>query len=560
MAVRKPHKERVRKQQEQKKLREQKEERTSLNDVNQTVEQSKSVQNNGLRQKQLRYQKNSELVKKKDQLLNMFDLNDEKEASLNVERHLLAGMLYLERSDYQQFLTIYGNLTAEDFYDALNAVVFSAIVEDYKQQYDNTDNNQIPIRVNLANVNNLILHTDKKEVADLYVNAHEAEFLVELSGLEVNSYNIINNANLVKRYSNRRQLLQQLTKLATEMDVNDPSKTQENFANFSRLYNKLLDDEDADNSLTPATVTANEWLAHIQRLYSGDVEQEGLSLGTFTGLNQVLTGLRPGQMITIGARPAMGKTAFAINLIRQELANDSTFIEEKRKPTIAMFSLEMNRSEILERFASSITGIKGQKIRVGDLTEDDLRNLMLFINDDTKGLYINDNPNITTAEIESQLLKLKEQQGHLDLVVIDYLQLINSNLRSDNRQQEVSQISRDIKKIAKSLEVPIVSLVQLSRSLEMRQDKRPTLSDIRESGSIEQDSDIVMFLYRDDYYERNDMSNDEENEDNLSEMEIIVAKNRQGERSTVKMVFFKDTSLFDEMHYINDNSETENAN
>lgn len=560
MAVRKPHKERVRKQQEQNKLRKQKEERTSLNDVNQTVEQSKSVQNNGLRQKQLRYQKNSELVKKKDQLLNMFDLNDEKEASLNVERHLLAGMLYLERSGYQQFLTIYGNLTAEDFYDALNSVVFSSIVEDYKQQYDNTDNNQIPIRVNLANVNNLILHTDKKEVADLYVNAHEAEFLVELSGLEVNSYNIINNANLVKRYSNRRQLLQQLTKLATEMDVNDPSKTQENFANFSRLYNKLLDDEDADNSLTPATVTANEWLAHIQRLYSGDVEQEGLSLGTFTGLNQVLTGLRPGQMITIGARPAMGKTAFAINLIRQELANDSTFIEEKRKPTIAMFSLEMNRSEILERFASSITGIKGQKIRVGDLTEDDLRNLMLFINDDTKGLYINDNPNITTAEIESQLLKLKEQQGHLDLVVIDYLQLINSNLRSDNRQQEVSQISRDIKKIAKSLEVPIVSLVQLSRSLEMRQDKRPTLSDIRESGSIEQDSDIVMFLYRDDYYERDDMSNEEENEDNLSEMEVIVAKNRQGERSTVKMVFFKDTSLFDEMHYINDNSETENAN
>ena len=188
------------------------------------------------------------------------------------------------------------------------------------------------------------------------------------------------------------------------------------------------------------------------------------------------------------------------------------------------------------------------------MNEEELRNLMLFVNDDTQGLYINDNPNITTAEIESQLLKLKEQQGHLDLVVIDYLQLINSNLRTDNRQQEVSQISRDIKKIAKSLEVPIISLVQLSRSLEARQDKRPTLSDIRESGSIEQDSDIVMFLYRDDYYERDDTSNNDDGEDgNVSEIEVIVAKNRQGERATVKMLFLKDISRFQEVKYV-DNS------
>ena len=372
--------------------------------------------------------------------------------------------------------------------------------------------------------------------------------------MEANTTNIRNNASLVKRFSNRRQLLNQLTTLATEMDVNNPAKTQENFANFTRLYNKLLDDENNDNTLTPATITANEWLAHVQKLYSGDVEQEGLSLGTFNNLNQVLTGLRPGQMVTIGARPAMGKTAFAVNLIRQELQNDSTFQEEKRKPTIAMFSLEMNRSEILERFAASLTGIKGQNIRTGNVNEEELRNLMLFVNDDTQGLYINDNPNITTAEIESQLLKLKEQQGHLDLVVIDYLQLINSNLRTDNRQQEVSQISRDIKKIAKSLEVPIISLVQLSRSLEARQDKRPTLSDIRESGSIEQDSDIVMFLYRDDYYERDDTSNDDDGEDgNVSEIEVIVAKNRQGERATVKMLFLKDISRFQEVKYV-DNS------
>lgn len=556
MATRKPHKERIRKQRERERAAQaqhQSEERTSLNDVNKTVEQSKSVQNNGLRQKQLHYQKNSEIIKKKDQLLSMFDFNNEKDSSLNAERHLLGGLLYLDRSDYQDFLTVYGNLISADFYDALNAVIYDAIINDYKQQYDNTGNDE-NININIAHVNSLILNTPQKEVADLYENANGVAFLVELQGLEANTTNIRNNASLVKRFSNRRQLLNQLTTLATEMDVNNPAKTQENFANFTRLYNKLLDDENNDNTLTPATITANEWLAHVQKLYSGDVEQEGLSLGTFNNLNQVLTGLRPGQMVTIGARPAMGKTAFAVNLIRQELQNDSTFQEEKRKPTIAMFSLEMNRSEILERFAASLTGIKGQNIRTGNVNEEELRNLMLFVNDDTQGLYINDNPNITTAEIESQLLKLKEQQGHLDLVVIDYLQLINSNLRTDNRQQEVSQISRDIKKIAKSLEVPIISLVQLSRSLEARQDKRPTLSDIRESGSIEQDSDIVMFLYRDDYYERDDTSNDDDGEDgNVSEIEVIVAKNRQGERATVKMLFLKDISRFQEVKYVDNN-------
>lgn len=540
-------------------LQEQQQNRTSLNDVDETVEQSKTVQNDSSRQQQLHYQKVREIAKKKEQLLSMFDMSNEKTTSLNAERHLLGGLLMMNRSDYQNFLTVSGNITTDDFYDALDSVVYEAIINDYKTQYENTTQED-SIAVNIANVNNFIKSTNKVEVADLYQNANELVFITELAELEPNSSNIVNNARLVKQFSNRRRLLKQLTDFATDIDVNDPSKTQQNYANFTRLFNELMVDEDADNSLTPANISANEWLAHVQKLYSGDVVQEGLSLGTYNTLNKVLTGLRPGQMITIGARPAMGKTAFAVNLIRQELQNDSMFKEQKRKPVVAMFSLEMNRSEILERYAASVTSIKGQDIRVGNLSEKDLRNLIMFVNDDTEGLYINDNPNITTAEIESQLLKLKEQQGHLDLVVIDYLQLINSNLRTDNRQQEVSQISRDIKKIAKSLEVPIISLVQLSRSLEMRQDKRPTLSDIRESGSIEQDSDIVMFLYRDDYYEIDNNQDEEEQDNNMSEMEIIVAKNRQGERATVKMVFFKDISLFDEMHYIQDNNENVTEN
>ena len=387
----------------------------------------------------------------------------------------------------------------------------------------------------------------------LYDAAGGREYLLTLRDSVPSTANVKTYAKIVEEQYYLRSLIT-VSQNIIETAVSNNSNASDLLEYAEQKIYDIRQGSKDDDPKKLSDVIVNDVYDRLHKITGEEKEKYQAVPSGFSLLDRYITGLGKSDLILIGARPAMGKTAFAVNLIRQELQNDSTFQEEKRKPTIAMFSLEMNRSEILERFAASLTGIKGQNIRTGNVNEEELRNLMLFVNDDTQGLYINDNPNITTAEIESQLLKLKEQQGHLDLVVIDYLQLINSNLRTDNRQQEVSQISRDIKKIAKSLEVPIISLVQLSRSLEARQDKRPTLSDIRESGSIEQDSDIVMFLYRDDYYERDDTSNDDDGEDgNVSEIEVIVAKNRQGERATVKMLFLKDISRFQEVKYV-DNS------
>lgn len=255
----------------------------------------------------------------------------------------------------------------------------------------------------------------------------------------------------------------------------------------------------------------------LQKLSSEDSEKyRGLPTG-FRELDSITTGLNASDLLIIAARPGMGKTSFALNIA----AN----VAKKTNKDVAVFSLEMSKEQLAMRLLSSEARVVSNSLRTGELSGDDWERIAINAESLSKApLYIDDTSGITVAEIKAKTRRLK----NLGLIVIDYLQLMSSTRRTDNRVQEVSEITRSLKIMAKELNVPVITLSQLARGPEARTDKRPMLSDLRESGSIEQDADLVLFLFRDDYYTK-----EESKEPNIAE--CIIAKNRHGETRTVKL-------------------------
>ncbi|MCS4487951.1 replicative DNA helicase [Streptococcus sciuri] len=258
----------------------------------------------------------------------------------------------------------------------------------------------------------------------------------------------------------------------------------------------------------------------------------GLPTG-FRDLDRITTGLHPDQLIILAARPGVGKTAFALNVAQN--------VGTKQNQPVAIFSLEMSAEDLVNRFLASEGMVDARNLRTGRLTEQEWTNITIAQGALADApIYIDDTATIKVTEIRAKAHKLAKETDGLGLIVIDYLQLITGT-RPENRQQEVSEISRQLKILAKELRVPVIALSQLSRSVEQRQDKRPILSDIRDSGSIEQDADIVAFLYREDYYRRE--GNDTEVVDDKV-VEVILEKNRAGARGTVKLMFQKEYNKF----------------
>ncbi|MDQ0190928.1 replicative DNA helicase [Alicyclobacillus cycloheptanicus] len=266
----------------------------------------------------------------------------------------------------------------------------------------------------------------------------------------------------------------------------------------------------------------------IEQLFENAGRLTGVATG-YTDLDRMTSGFQKSDLIIVAARPSVGKTAFALNIAQN--------VAIREGQTVAIFSLEMSKDQLVQRMLCAEAYIDGHKLRTGALETEDWPRLSMGVS--TLGnapIYIDDTPGITVPEMRSKLRRLKSHAG-LGLVVIDYLQLIQGRRGSgENRQQEISEISRMLKQLARELEVPVISLAQLSRSVEQRQDKRPMLSDIRESGSIEQDADIVAFLYRDDYY------NPETEKKNV--VEIHIGKQRNGPTGTVELVFLKNYNKF----------------
>ncbi|MDQ0351522.1 replicative DNA helicase [Alkalibacillus filiformis] len=266
---------------------------------------------------------------------------------------------------------------------------------------------------------------------------------------------------------------------------------------------------------------------NIEQLHHHDEEVTGTATG-FRDLDQITSGFQKNDLIIIAARPSVGKTAFALN-IAQNVAIHSD-------ENVALFSLEMGAEQLVSRMLCAEGNIDAQRLRTGRLEEEDWSKLTMAMGSlSNAGIFIDDTPGVKINEVRSKCRRLKQESG-LGMIMIDYLQLLQGSGSSESRQQEVSEISRSLKALARELEVPVIALSQLSRGVEQRQDKRPMMSDLRESGSIEQDADIVGFLYRDDYYEE-----DSEKENII---EILIAKQRNGPIGTVELAFVKEYNKF----------------
>ena len=261
------------------------------------------------------------------------------------------------------------------------------------------------------------------------------------------------------------------------------------------------------------------------------VQNKGNITGLTTGFKQIdemTAGLQPGNLVIIAGRPGMGKTAFALNIAERSAINAGA--------SVLIFSIEMPAEEIGQRLISMHGRIESEKLKKGNLDVSDWENINYALNalNGTK-IVIDSTQSITVTEMRNKCRRLKLEQG-LDLVVVDYLQLMKGDDRSENRQQEISDISRSLKALARELQAPVIALSQLSRACETRTDHRPMLSDLRESGAIEQDADVVMFLYRDDYYNKDT--------DHPNEAEVIIAKQRNGPIGTVNLLWRPEYTKF----------------
>lgn len=415
-------------------------------------------------------------------------------------------------------------LQPADFYRKAHQLIFAKMVE------LESDGNPIdPVTVKNA------LDKDKQTE-----NVGGLAYLGELASAVPSAASVEYYAKIVHDKAIRRNLINAATKIINQgYDSEDTTDDILDQAEQSILH--VSEDNDQSGFQDMESVLSQS-LNNIEARSQNDSRITGLETG-YKQLDQMTTGFHPDELIIIAARPAVGKTAFALNIAQN--------VATQRNENVAIFSLEMSAESLVNRMLCAEGNIDANHLRTGNLTPDEWDSLMFAVGTlSNAGIYIDDTAGIKVSEIRARCRRLKKEKGSLGLIVIDYLQLIEGT-NPDNRQQEVSEISRQLKKLAKELEVPVIALSQLSRGVEQRQDKRPVLSDIRESGSIEQDADIVSFLYRDDYYQHdgdddnNDQGqNNQDDDSNISEVEVIIEKNRSGPRGTVKLLFAKSYNKF----------------
>lgn len=344
-------------------------------------------------------------------------------------------------------------------------------------------------------------------------------YLTKLAMSVVTAENLAQHLDIISKTSNMRRLIE----AADEISSMCYAAEEDAEVILDRAEQKVF--EIAEGRTAMGFTHIRDILVNsidtVEKLREAGGKIAGVPTG-FSDLDNMLAGLQKTDLILLAARPAMGKTAFALN-IAQHIAVNS------REP-VAIFNLEMSKEQIVNRMICSEALVENSKFRVGDLNVDDCSRLAQAIGTlSTAPIYIDDTPGIGISEIRAKCRRLAQSEKGLGLIVIDHIQLMQAGRRSDSRQQEISEISRSLKILAKELNVPVVALSQLSRAVESRTDKRPMLSDLRESGAIEQDADIVMFLYRDAYY------NPESEKHNIAE--CIIAKHRNGETGKIELVY-----------------------
>lgn len=373
--------------------------------------------------------------------------------------------------------------------------------------------------------------TDELDKKNLLSQIGDVEYLSEIINSVASPANVDEYIKIVEEKAIRRRLIETSLEIEREGYNSDDSLNDLLDNAEKKMLNVVKTRKGTEFRKIQEVITSYQ--ANLEKLSEKDGNITGLITG-FDDIDDLTSGFHENELIIIAARPAMGKTAFALNL--------ATNVAMKNNKTVALFNMEMGAEQLVNRMIASEGQIEGWKLTSGNLQKSDWNKLDEAISrlSDTK-IFIDDTPGMTISEIRAKCRRLAASEGDLGIVIIDYLQLISGSAKyAGNRQQEIAEISRSLKTLAMELKIPIVALAQLSRSVEAREDKRPLLSDLRESGSIEQDADIVAFLYRDDYYTKKI-----ENDENTSKSEFIVAKHRNGATKTIPLLFKRNISKFE---------------
>lgn len=425
--------------------------------------------------------------------------------NVEAEQAVLGAMLL----SHDAVIVAMEKLQSRDFYRDVHRIIFEAM------EYLHRENKEIDV---------ITLPDELKRMKKLD-DVGGLEYVLNLPNQVGSAVNIEYYANIVAEKALARNLISTCTELTTEA-YDGQKETEALLDDAERRILQLSDTKNRGDFASVGTVVEMT-LDKITKLYENKAGLTGLPTG-FRDLDRMTSGLQPSDLILVAARPSMGKTAFTLNIAQN--------VGVRQHKTVAFFSLEMSQEQLVQRLLCQIAHIDSQKLRTGQLNSDEEWTRLTDACDKLyeSPIYIDDTPGISVAEMRSKARRLKSEHG-LDLIIVDYLQLMQGR-NAESRQQEISEISRSLKALARELKVPLIALSQLSRSVESRQDKRPMLSDLRESGALEQDADIVSFLYREDYY-------DKETE-NQHITEVILAKHRNGPVGSVKLYFKNEFTLF----------------
>ena len=435
--------------------------------------------------------------------------------NIEAEQAVLGAMMI----DKGAISSVTENLRDDDFYREAHRVIFNAIVKLY----------------NKNEAVDLITVTDVLKAEGKLDDVGGIAYITSLANAVPTAANVQYHANIVAEKSTMRQLV----KVSTEIAAMGYEGGDEVNVMLDQAESRILEiaNRKKRSDFTPISDVLMNSVQDIEKLLRNKGGLTGLPTG-FNDLDKLTSGLHPSDFIILAARPSMGKTAFALNVVTNVALRAHTKVGGEHR-SVAFFSLEMSKEQLVNRMLCAEANIDSQRLRIGEMGDKDWDSLWAAC-DVMSGakIYIDDTPGITAMEMRSRARRLKAEHG-LDLIVVDYLQLMQGSGKrntSGDRQQEVSEISRSLKALARELDVPVIALSQLSRGVEARQVKRPMLSDLRESGSLEQDADIVAFLYREDYY------NPETENKNITE--LIIAKHRNGPVDTVNLFFHKQFTKF----------------
>lgn len=429
--------------------------------------------------------------------------------SIEAEKAVVGAMLM--DSEKEAILSATEIISGQDFYQTVYGTVFDTIVEMFNEGKP---------------VDPLTLKERLKE-KDVPPEIKSMEFMRELLSAVTTSANVKYYAQIVAEKSMMRRLIRLNEGIANSCYAGKEPLEQILETTEKSVF-ELLQRRNAGEYVPIRQVVLNA-LERIEKAAKNKGVVTGLPTG-FIDLDYKLSGLQPSDLVLVAARPSMGKTAFVLNIAQ--------YIAFKKEKGVAIFSLEMSKEQLVNRLFALESQVDSQMLRTGNLKDSDWEKLIEGAGViGRSNLIIDDTPSISVSELRSKCRKYKLEHN-IELVIIDYLQLMQGSVggRSESRQQEISEISRSLKALARELNVPVVALSQLSRAVEARPDKRPMLSDLRESGAIEQDADVVMFIYRDEYYNKDS--------DKKRQAEIIIAKQRNGPVGTVDLAWLADYTKF----------------